>query len=748
MQKSTLNFYLSISLILSLTAGVAWSLDAAAQDQTDDDDFDALIEEVVVTASRREEQLQDVALAVAVINPQDYADAGLTGLTDILPFVPGVSVQDGGSSFFNQVYIRGINAGLAAGVTSYIDEIPFGSSTVYTNSSPLDGTLLDLETLDVIKGPQGTLYGASAMGGILKFNTRQPSLDEWTGSLSADLSSTDGGGFNQLYRVNMNGPIATDTLGISLTGFWEEKTGYIDNVVIPRDNWDDYEYYGGSGTVRWAATDKLEFKVLGLYQKSTQDGFAQVQANYAQDMLLPGIAGGEPWYGRYETGAADVNPSEYEAQMIGWTGKYDFDFATLTYAGSSQEMSFMQTSDLTIPFAAFADLFFPGNAPHTSALFVGDLGFDKDTHELRLTSESNESFEWIVGAYYTKEDGFNIQRLDTVPAEPTFFFANFPSTYKETSFFATGTWYFSDKLDGSVGIRYADYSSDVELNAIGPLIAPLPFNQIDDDTTNYLFNLRYRATDNMSYYARVASGYRPGGANFLILDVDGTPLSKPFYESDSLWSYEFGVKGTSEDGRWSYDLAAFYIDWEDYIVNQTVGGVTVATNAEKAISRGFEASIGMAATEALTITAALAYTNAELAANDPNVGGADGTQLPSSPEWQGVLDFDYRFSMGELPSYAGLSWRYKDGMPVGFPGYTDSSGTFYPGSNPRVDLPSYSLVDLRAGFRAGAFNIGFYVTNVLDEDAWVNFATSFAGPSLGTPARPRTYGAVVRWNFN
>jgi outer membrane receptor protein involved in Fe transport len=729
----------TISLIL---AGAALGPEAAAQDEAV-----IQLEEIIVTASRREEALQDVALAVSVLDVREFADAGLTGLADILPYVPGVSVIDTGRPFFNSVYIRGINSVLAAGVVSYVDEIPFGSSTVYTSPTPLDGTLLDLDTLDVMKGPQGTLYGASSLGGILKYNTREASLDEWTSSLSAGLSSTDGGGLNQLHRLNLNGPLATDTLGVSLTGFWQDKTGYIDNVVIPKDEWDDYEYYGGSGSLRWAATDKLEFTVQGLYQKSTLDGTAQIQANHAQDQLMPGIGAAEPWFGRYETGQADINPSDYEASVLGLTVDYDFDFGTLTYVGSTQEMTFIQTMDLTVPFAAFADLFFPANAPHTQALFVGDLGFEKITQELRLTSDSNQQFEWIVGAYYTDEDGHNIQRLDTTPAEPDFLFLNFPSNFKEWSLFATGTWYFTPDLDASLGVRYADYSNDVELAAVGPLVAPLPFSEIDDEVTNLLFNLRYRGGDNVSYYGRVASGYRPGGANFLLLDPMGNPLTNPFIEPDSLWSYEVGVKGSTENGRVSYDLNVFYIDWEDYIINVTIAGVNVSGNADSAVSQGGEAALTFAATEALTIKANLSYTKAEIAADEPDLGAADGDQLPNSPEWQALVDFDYRFDLFGLPAYAGAAWRYKDEMPVGFDGFTDGMGTFHPPSAPRVIVDSYSLVDLRAGFTAGPVDVGLYVTNVFDEWAWVNFGSSFVAASNGTPTRPRTVGAVVRWNF-
>lgn len=732
----------SVALLASAVGSMAFSAPLAAQDADE-----SALEEVIVTASRREEALQDVAIAVSVVDVGEFADAGLTGLPDILTFVPGVSVDDSGGAFFNSVYMRGINAVASAGVVSYVDEIPFGSSTVYTNSTPLDGTLLDLGTLDVMRGPQGTLYGASAIGGLLKFNTRDASLTDWTGSLSADLSSTHGGGLNQLYRVNANGPIVTETLGLSFTAFWKDKEGYIDNVTVPKDGWDDYEYYGASGSLRWAATDRLEITLQGLMQNSTQDGLATIQANHAQDAFLPGKGPAEPWYGEYQTGEDAVNPSEYEATLLGLTIEYQFDFGKLTSVTSSQEMSFLNSIDYTYIFAPLADMLFPENAPHTSAVLVYDLGFDKLTQELRLTSNSDQKFEWIVGAFYSDEEGYQVQNLALEPPSPLAYF-NFPSNYKELSLFANATWYFTPDLDASVGIRYADYSNDVELIGEGPLAFPLPYTKLDDDVTTYLFNLRYRAGDNMSVYGRVASGYRPGGANFVLRDpATGEPLTKPFFEPDSLWSYEVGIKGSSADGRFTYDLAAFYIDWQDYIIGVTVGPVGTLSNADEAVSKGAEASLGFAVTDALTLTGTLSYTNAELGTDDPELGGRKGEQLPNSPEWQGAIDIDYRFSLGDLPAYVGAAWRYKGDMPVGFPGYTDADGNYYPPATPRVDIDSYNLVDLRAGLSWGRLDASLYVTNVFDEWAYTSFDSSFAAISLGTPTRPRTIGAVVRWNF-
>ena len=734
---------ITLTLAFAFAGGFAYSPMARAQEG----DEATELEEVVVTASRREEKLQNVAMSVSVVDVKQYTDAGLTNMADILPFVPGVSVIGSGGNFGNQVYIRGINAVLAAGVTSYIDDIPIGSSTVYTTPAPLDGTLLDLGTLDVLKGPQGTLYGASALGGILKFNTREASLTDWTGSLSADLSDTHHGGLNQLYRVNANGPLAKDALGMSFTAFWNDKTGYIDNVSIPKDGWDDYQYWGASGSLRWAATDKLEVKVQGLYQKSKQDGLATIQANSANDYLLPGVGAGQPWYGKYETGEALINPSEFKADMLGLTIDYDLGFGVLSSVTSTQSETFTQSSDLTVPFAFYADIFFPDSAPHTSAFFVGDLGFDKFTQELRLVSTSNQKFEWIVGGYYTSEDGHNTQNLEITPPVDLFY-ANFPSNYDELSFYGTGTYYFTPDFDASFGMRYSDYSNDVELQARGPLVAPIPLTKISDKVTNYLFNLRYRVGDAMAFYGRIASGYRPGGANFVLVDpATGELLTNPFFKPDSLWSYELGLKGTSDDGRFGYDVAAFYIDWQDYQINVTRNGLNVAGNASKATSKGFEASLSFAATEALVFTGAFSYIDAKLAANEPDLGGLDGDQLPDTPNWQTALDVQYNFTLGTMPAYAGASWRYKGYMPVGFDGYTDSDGVYWPPSSPNLTIDGYSLVDLRAGFTAGSFDISLYVTNLMDEWAYTSFAANFNAPSLATPTRPRTFGGVIRWNF-
>lgn len=708
-----------------------------------------VIEEVRVTASRREENLQDVAVAVTVLDQEELARGGKTSLPELMKFVPGVTVAQVGANFFNDVYIRGVNATVVAGVGTYVDDIPYNSSTRYAGGgAPVDGTLLDLEYVNVLKGPQGTLYGASAMGGVLQFKTRNPSLQHWSASTSTDLSTTRGGGLNQLYRVAANGPLIEDKLAVGVAGFWKEKTGFIDNVTLGR-RWDDSEYYGGSVSLLAAPVENLTIKALALYQSSKQEGLATIEVNGRDNFPAPGVRQGVPIHGSLSTGERTLNPSIFESKLFGITAEYDFGPMTLTSVSSYQEQERVQLLDFTVQFVALADQLFPERAPHTSSTLDGALGWDKVVQELRLTSASNGKFEWILGGYYAKERGFNIQDLVFVPAEPTFYYANFPSDYRETAAFGTVTYFFTPSLDMSAGIRHSSTESSLALDNHGSLlIQAIPLNAIEDQITTYLLNVRYRPTEHMSLYARAASGYRPGGANFLVTNpVTGELLSERAYRPDELWSYEAGVKGSLLGGRFNYDLATFFIDWRDYQIGVTRGGLGVAANADESSSRGAEAALSFMVSDALKLTATLSYIDAKLDVDEPDLGGARGTQLPSSPKWSGALGANYEFMLGSLPAYVGGTWSYTGETPYGFSGFTDRNGVYHGTSNPRYLADSYHLVDLQAGIMKGRYQASVYVKNLFDEYAYSTFTPNATASSLAVPVVPRTVGITLRVNF-
>lgn len=708
------------------------------------------LEEVRVTASRREEDLQDVALAVTVLEQEQLARGGRTSLPEILPFVPGVTVSHVGANFFNDVYIRGINATTVAGVGTYVDDIPYNSSTRYAGGgAPVDATLLDLDYVNVMKGPQGTLYGASAMGGIVQFKTRTPSMEAWSASASADISSTAGASVSQLYRAAANGPIVSDKVAVGISGFWKDKAGYIDNRTLGR-TWDDSEYYGGAASIVAAPIEALTLRALAMYQKSEQEGLATIQVNGRDNFPAPGLAQGTPIHGKYATGENVLNPSVFESKLFGLTAEYDFGPASLTSVSSYQELTRVQLLDFTVQFTGLADQLFPQRAPHLSATLDGALGWDKLIQELRLTSASNGKLEWIVGGFYSKEEGFNVQDLVFVPAEPTFYYANFPSVYKERAMFGTATYFFTQALDASIGIRHSKTESSLELDNNGSLlINAIPKNIVEDEITTYLLNIRYRPSEEMSIYGRAASGYRPGGANFLIVDpITGAPLSEPSYRPDELWSYELGIKGTALGRRFAYDIAAFYIDWSDYQIGVARGGLGVAANAEEASSRGVEASLSVLATDALKFTASISHIDAQLDVDEPDLGGTKGTQLPVSPDWAGALGVNYSFMMGSLPAYVGGSWILTGKTPYGFSGYTDSDGVFHGPANPRYVADSYEILDLQAGLVTERFEASLYVKNALNEYAYSTFTPNATASSLAVPVVPRTYGVMLRINFN
>ena len=698
------------------------------------------IEEIIVTASRREEALQDVAMAVANIDAVDFAKSGYTTVADVFAFVPGVFIEYRGQNFFeNDIYIRGINAFGAAGVTTYVDDIDMGR---------IDGLLLDLEQVTILKGPQGTLYGSSAMGGLVKYTTRRPSLESWSGNVSADLSlSYHGhGDVSQLYRVSANGPLSSNNVGVSFTAFWKDYNGFIDDALS--DDVDDYEFSGGSGSLLWTPTDNLEVKIQGLYQISVQDGSAVVELDISTGNPVPSI-------GKYTTDDIGQNPLDLESKVIGATINYEMDWATLTSVTSYQEQGLVQTEDFTF-LVGLIDFLFPAGAPHGDTVLVDDNGFDKFIQELRLTSASNQKFEWLVGLYYSDRDSSGVSQVLTTPMEPIFS-ADQQTDFIEKAAFASGTYYFTPDLDASIGIRYSQNESTLGVTAVGPFLDTTPATTTDENITTYLFNLRYRLNDDMSFYGRAASGYRPGGTRTSTRDpVTGALVDDPFFLPDELWSYEAGVKGRSLGGRLAYDVAAFFIDWQDYQIFVTRGGLSTIGNATEASSRGVEASVSLAATDALTFKATVSYVDAQLDVDEPDLGGAKGDQLPHNAQWDVTMGFNYDFNMWRgIPAYFGGSYRYSDEFPVGFDGVT-INGQFFPASAPRYFNESYNVVDLKTGFTTGRFETSLYVTNLLDEYKFSNVDTflqtnAMGGTDLfasGNPLRPRTVGVWVQVNFD
>ncbi|HET6628473.1 MAG TPA: TonB-dependent receptor [Woeseiaceae bacterium] len=701
------------------------------------------LEEIVVTASRREQSVQDVAASVAVIDPESYATAGLNSLDEVLKYVPGVNFNDGGAPGQGSITMRGVaNIFSTASVGIYVDDVPYGSVTAFAEGAnfALDNLLGNVERVEIIKGPQGTLFGASSMGGSVRYITRDPSLTEIDGAFTADFSDTQEGDFNQLYKGEFSMPIVEERLALGVSGFWQETGGFIDETSRSLENVNNADLVGGRAALLFDATDELSFELSYTDQKF----------EFSNSNSVPfDVATGEPLFGRYAISSPIDTPTEINFELIAGSAEYRTDWATATLVSSSQEFAQNAVLDLTTAFGAFVDGLL-GVPPGTNTVLLDlDISTERTVHEFRLTSPDSDQVEWLAGLYYTKEESNNFQGAQVIPGPLDLVTQQFPSDYEEIAAFGNLTWYFSPELDATVGLRLSSNEMAVQFTGTGVLAGPnLPPETVEDDVQTYLFNLRYRPNEDTSIYGRIANGYRPASANLSLIDpATGEVLSVPFIQSDSLWSYEVGAKGSLLDGVLLYDVAIYTLMWEDLQVFRSFMGVNVGGNAVSDVTaNGFESTVTWQPTDAFDLAATVAYTRSELDDDDPSVGGLAGEQLPRIPEFTWSLNGTYTFPLGDMDAFVGAGIAYQDERKTQFIGGAAADGTVIAPANPNFTVPDYTLVDLSAGVAFDRYRVSLYANNLLGEYGFQNAGTSIAG-GTATVLQPRTVGLVLNVEF-
>lgn len=702
------------------------------------------VEEIVVTATRREEALQDVAAAVAVVDPQEFAAGGVNSLSGVLAYVPGVVFNDNGAPGQGSVTMRGVaNIFATPSVGIYVDDIPYGSVTSFAEGAnfALDSLLGDVERIEVIKGPQGTLFGAASMGGSMRYITREPNLTEVEGRVAVDLSDTTGGGMNQLYRGRVSVPLVSEKLALSLSGFYQDNEGFIDEANRPGKNVNDAELRGGQATLLYQPTEPLSIKL----------NYSDQEFEFANTNGVPfDLATGQPIFGRYQKDSAGDTPTSISFEMFSGTIEYEMSWATATLASSWQEFAQNATQDLSAGLGPFVDGMLGVPVGTNSVLLDFDITTERWVEELRLTSPSNGKLEWIAGLYYTEEDSSNFQATDVQPGPLELVTQEFPSSYKEFAAFGNITYYFTEQLDATLGLRLSSNDMSVQYSGTGVLAGPtLPRTTVSDDVQTYLFNLRYRPSEETSLYMRIANGYRPASANLGLTDPNnpGNILSVPFVKADTLWSYEVGAKGNLADGALSYDVAVYHINWKDLQVFRSFMGVSVGGNADSDVTaNGVEAALNWRPVDALTLNATAAYAISELDEDDPSIGGLEGEQLPGIPKWTFSLSGNYRFPLGQsVEGFVGGGVSFMDKRKSSFNGGA-SDGVVIAPSNPNYTADSYTTADLRVGATFEHYEISLYATNLFNEYAYQRATTnSFEGTA--TILRPRTIGAVISVDF-
>ncbi len=718
---------------LTVAGAIALALSAAAQAQ---DTAPARLGEVLVTAQKRTEDVKDVPVSISVVSGSLLQNGGSTQLADYAAYVPGMQVDSGGAPGRQTVSLRGISPlSSSATVSTYVDDGPIGSSGIYnsTNVYSFDLMPYDIQRIEVLRGPQGTLYGASSIGGLVKYVTVDPSLDAFEGRAGIEgVYVENGSGSDLNYGARISFPLATDSLGLSLSYAKRELPAYIDNLQTGRDNFNGGTQEGARVALLWQPSENTSLTLSAMRQEVDADNNAVLMQN----------SDGSPLEDRFNSNLVLDEPFDSQYDLYSASLNIGIGDVTLTSVTSYSEVDTLAMLDATRSYGeALGGLI---------ADVAYGFGQTKLTQELRLTSPSGDRLEWLVGAFYTDEDNDVDQTVTGYdpgtgaplpsPINPLAV-VQLPNEYQEYALFMNGTYKFTDSFHLSAGVRYAKNDQEFRQISFGAIVptADVPGTS-DEDVVTYSVSPEWHVNDDTMWYARVATGYRPGGPNVFL---PGVP---PTVDSDTMTNYEIGVKSNLAGGTVQLETAVYYMDWKDIQLGIVFpNGTSGLANAGSAESKGVEGSLSWLAADNLTVGVNAAYTDAQLTSDTPN-GAQDGDRLPGTPEWSGALFMDYVVDVGD-----DLSWQF--GGILRYVGDRISTPSSQADS---ITADSYETLDLNAGLTINdRWTVRAYVRNVTDTDGdisrsfSVNNSSLIGGPGFiaVTPVQPRTFGLGVELAF-
>jgi iron complex outermembrane recepter protein len=698
--------------------------------------------DIVVTATRRNQRLQDVGLSITALGGEQLEARGINSFVDYGSSIPNLSfgATGDGSLGSRAITIRGIQG---LGTTGfYIDETPVVDS--------VDPRIVDLERIEVLRGPQGTLFGARSMGGTVRLITRQPDANEFEGWVHAGVSYVEEGNVNYLVDGSLNIPLVADRLAVRVLGFYQSESGIFEKAVGPqpgaptliRQNVDDLQAYGGQIALRWQPTDGISITPRVMYQRVSQDAFPFADndpGNFTQRRTF------------------DIREGGYDEWILySLNASADLGFGTVTSATSYFDRKIPEQEDYT----GFVQAAF-GLATPLSSTINRDLRFRRFVQEIRFVSDLSGPFQFTIGGFYSKSaDQNNFVPASIIPGlnaatgagDLAFTTVNQLDT-RELAVFGEATVEIADGLKLTAGLRYFDNQQSFRQRSDGifsggPVTVDRPATS--ENGFNPKFLVEYRVNPNVLVYATAARGNRVGGFNGNLppaCDADLAAIGRTradtqSFGSDSLWSYEAGVKTTLDNGRATINGSYFYIDWSN--VQQGIRlqcGFPFTGNAGAARSQGFELEFTARPTRGMTFGMNVGYANARITEQ-----GRGSPQPADSPVYQVP-----RWTVSTNLEYATQLTNDFEIYGRGDLAFVDKS--FSANNNPLVPRvrPDYTLVDLRAGVRNDQYDFTLFVRNLTNERANLADNRSLGAETPGLQRivtnRPRTIGVEARVRF-
>jgi len=716
-------------------------------------------EDIIVTATRRSERLQDVPLSVTAFGQEQLDELGIVGYEGIAQNTPGIVINRPTQNF-NNFTARGINtngysAGLQSAVAIYIDELPISANG---NSTILDPNLYDVERVEFLRGPQGTLFGSNSLAGAMRIITKSPDLDDFEASASVDLGLTGSNSVRQRYNAMVNVPIMKDGIALRVTGYYRDEDGWIDNIGTGVEDANSLEAYGGRAILLLQPSDRMKVKLLASYENSKP----------ADSALTNPLLG--------DFVRRSDRPDLFQGKLTNYnvTVNYEFDFAELI---SSTTLSDYDASFYVDLAGTFAQAFpFALDAYGYDDLFV---------QETRLVSRHDGPFEWVAGffyydkrrtvdfAYRSTPEYLAARRLTGLPDE---YYQRFNSYTDQTEIagFGEATFRFSDRFWITGGLRYgstevqsftrgggynSNYLTAAFFNLQNFALTVTPINyaaglKVKDDRLSWKGSVSWKPSDSLTTYATISTGFRTPVVNAFagrVSTINPNDLVIPDgAKSDSVTNYEIGLKGRWLNGDLTANIAAYYIDWQDIQVqaNRVSDSVQFATNIGGAESYGLEYEIVARPVRGLSIALNGSFNRAKVTDLTPveaAVSGAVPGARLASPRFQGsgTLRYDFGIGGGDT-AFAAVNVSHAGSFPNQFPNV--------PG-NPNAASPTYDFteawtnVNLYAGAKFGGLDLTAYVENLFDDKSITYVHPEAFLDGRYARMRPRTVGVRANYRF-
>lgn len=750
---------------------------STAQDSSAATSERLVIDEIIVTAQRRSQSIQDVANSIDAFAGAELDALGKTNLEDVMTRVGGVGFTRSGSGAI-KLGMRGISA-IAQDDYAFAGTV--STAGLYLNDVPIQGAgavpdlnIYDLQRIEVLKGPQGTLYGEGAMGGAIKMVLNAPDLSEFEAKAEATALGTRNADVGYRVRGAVNLPIVQDKVALRLVGSTDDRPGYIDNIVTGEEGVNDTETWSIRASLLAQFTDNFSAEVLILSDELDMDGLGNEK-----------IALGD-----LETDLLEDEFNRVETDLYALTVKYGFEFAEFTSVTSwhQQQRSIAQRLPLAIDETILPPFGLPPfgfSANETLSAFDDAQTF---TQEIRLVSSGDKTLDWTVGAFYRDRERDVCSFYDSPAAEPFSDFVNaiglgffaFPNTnfecdlqpptglditnrtafegFEQAAVYGEVNWELSSTLEVTAGLRYFDEEvtfSDQQdgFGLLSFFSVPEVSNASSVDDVLFKAGISWTPDEDQLYYFNIAEGFRSGGSNLQAI-VTTDPQRYLTFDSDDLINYEVGAKTTWYDGRLTLNGALYYSDWSDvqtqvFVPAVTVPLVGVLTSGGDAEVAGIELQLNYVASENLTTGFSVTAQEAEFSDPIPEANIVAGSQLPNAPDLTASAYVQYEIPSSLGAWYARLDYLHVDEQRtvvepviVLSPPYDDNT----------TILPSYDLLNLTLGLRAESWYVTAFARNLTDERYRLDYSygTAFffgSNPDLTAVGAPRTVGLTVGVDF-